>query len=560
MLPDSRRMGMAAPGPFWGDAMLLWRAMKTRKSLLPPMFALVAGAAATSGCAMFVSLPVTPGLAALSEEQVFAMAPPPEWPAPQIDNPATASINVSCGIGPRLSTGSLYAAVSVKGRPATGALPPLNISLVLDRSGSMHGEPFRNMLQAAETFVGQLRDGDRVSVVAFSDGLYLPAAPVIIDGNTRNLVIGGIRTLVDGGGTNLGGGLLAGLAQVFGAFNPWQVNQVVLFSDGQPNIGITSTSELSRIAARAAEHGVAVTTIGFGMEHDELLMQGMADASGGNYYYVDEPGDMPKIFQQEAGAILRTAARSTDVDLVLPPGIVLEDVIGYDYVNAGGHTYVRIGSVPHDQERFVVFRFQQGGGGQLPIGLVYSDLSRRGRFAVSCGPGYDGRMGGRDSWALQLAGRSEAAWGLSEAMSWADSGSEIFVISQIGYTRGIIATMRERLGPQALGEEDKMLLDAQMNLGLKVGTEATHSFMSGGINGLMNFGKQQAVSNATTAVAYNVDKTFHVRVRTTVQMNYMGSPGTRYVARGTPYKPRDHDASLRFKRARYSSYKMMRSR
>jgi hypothetical protein len=424
----------------------------------------------------------------------------------------------------------------------------------------MHGEPFRNMLIAAETFVGQLRDGDRVSVLAFSDGVYLNAPPVIIDPNTRNLVIASIRALVDGGGTYLSGGLLAGLAQVFSAFNPWQLNQVVLFTDGQPNIGITSSSELARIAARAAEHGVAVTTIGFGNEHDELLLQGMADASGGNYYYVDNPGDMSKIFQQEAGAILRTAARSTDVDLVLPPGITLEDAIGYDYVTAGGHTYVRIGSVPHDQERFVVFRFQGGNGGQLPIGLVYSDLARRGRFGVSCAPGYDARNGGRDAWALELAGRSEAAWGLQESMAWADSGSEVFVISQIGYTRGIIATMRERLGPQALGEEDKMLLDAQVNLGLKVGTEAAHSFMSGGLAGLTNFAKQQAVSNATTAVAYNIDKTFHVRVRLAVQTNYMGAPGTRYVAHSTPYTPRARDASLRFKRARYSSYKMMRSR
>jgi hypothetical protein len=374
------------------------------------------------------------------------------------------------------------------------------------------------------------------------------------------MVIGSIRTLVDGGGTNLGGGFLAGLAQVFGAFNPWQVNQVVLFSDGQPNIGITSSSELARIAARAAEHGVAVTTIGFGMDHDELLMQGMADASGGNYYYVDAPGDMSRIFQQEAGAILRSAARSTDVDLVLPPGITLEEAVGYDYVAAGGHTYVRIGSVPHDQERFVVFRFRGGNGGQIPIGLVYSDLARRGRFGVSCSPGYSGRDGGRDNWALELAGRAEAAWGLQESMAWADSGSEVFVISQIGYTRGIIEAMRERLGPQALSEEDKMLLDAQVNLGLKVGTQAAKSFMSGGVGGLMNFGKQQAVSNATTAVAYNVDKAFQSRVRITVQTNYNGASGTRYVARGTTYKPRDRDASLRFKRARYSSYRMMRTR
>ena len=60
-------------------------------------------------------------------------------------------------------------------------------------------------------------------VRAFSNGVYLAAPPVIIDGNTRNLVVGSIRTLVDGGGTNFSGGYLAGLAQVFGAFNPWQV-------------------------------------------------------------------------------------------------------------------------------------------------------------------------------------------------------------------------------------------------------------------------------------------------------------------------------------------------
>jgi hypothetical protein len=534
--------------------------MEKRKLLVPLLFAAFAAVAGTSGCAVFITLPVTPGLANLSEEQVFSMAPPPEWPAPQADNPQTASVGVSCGIGPRLSTGQLYAAVSVKGRPAATALAPLNVSLVLDRSGSMHGAPFRNMLIAAETFVGQLRDGDRLSVIAFSDGVYLAVPPVVIDGATRNVAVAGIRSLADGGGTNLGGGFLAGLAQVFGAFNPWQVNQVVLFSDGQPNIGITSSGELARIAARAAEHGVAVTTIGFGMDHDELLMQGMADASGGNYYYVDSPDDMPRIFQQEAGAILRTAARSTDVDLVLPPGVVLEDVMGYDYVSAGGHTYVRIGSVPHDQERYVVFRFSGGQGGQMPIGLVYSDLARRGRFGVSCAPVYEARNGGRDNWALELAGRAEAAWGLQESMAWADSGSEMFVISQIGYTRGIIEVMREKLGPQALAEEDKMLLDAQVNLGLKVGTQAEQSFMSGGVRGLMNFGAQQAASNASTAVSYNVDKAFKTRVRVSVQTNWHGSSGTRYVARGTTYKPRDRDGSLRFKRARYESYRRMRSR
>jgi hypothetical protein len=513
-----------------------------------------------AGCTVFVNLPTTPALQALTEEQVFAMAPAPDWPQPQVDNPATAAVDVACGVGPVTSSGVLYAAVSVRGRPPSAALAPLNVSLVLDRSGSMHGDPFRNMLLAAQAFVGQMRDGDRVSVIAFSDGVYQAVPPIVIDANTRQAALAGIATLSDGGGTFFSGGLLAGLAQVFGAFQAWQVNQVILFSDGQPNIGITSSQELARIAARAAERGVSVTTIGFGMDHDELLMQGIADASGGNYYYVDSPSDMSQIFQREAGAMLRSAARATDVEVTLPAGMILDDVIGYDYVVANGRVYIRMGSVPHDEERYVVLKMRPGPTGALPLGIVYSDLARRGRFGVACAPRMDARRGGSDLWALELAGRAEAAWGLGEAMAWADSGSEVFVISQLGYTRGIIAMLRENLGPQALAAEDQMLLDAQTQLGLNVAKGATNSFMSGGIGGLMNFGKDQVVSNATTVVAYKIDQAFRPRTRVAVAITFQGGGATRYVARGTTYKPRDREGSIRFKRARWKSYEMMRVR
>jgi hypothetical protein len=120
--------------------------------------------------------------------------------------------------------------------------------------------------------------------------------------------------------------------------------------------------------------------------------------------------------------------------------------------------------------------------------------------------------------------------------------------------------MREVLGQQALAEEDNMLLRAQVDLGLGVAEKAKSSFLSGGVNGLVGFGTKQAISNAETAVVYNVDKSFRARVRPTVAVSFQGQPGTRYVAHGTPYKPRGGDASLRFKRARWKSYEMMRVR
>ncbi|HEY4185912.1 MAG TPA: VWA domain-containing protein [Polyangia bacterium] len=521
---------------------------------------LTLGALSGAGCTVFVHLPTTPRLQNLSEEQVFAMAPAPEWPQPQADSPANAAVDISCGMGPRTSSGVLYAAVAVKGRPGGAALAPLNVSLVLDRSGSMAGAPFRDMVMAAETFINQMRDGDRVSVVAFSDGVWEVVPSIVIDPNTRAIAIGQVRALADGGGTYFSGGLLAGLAEVFGTYQEWQVNQVVLFSDGQPNIGITSSNELARIAARAAERGVSVTTIGFGQDHDELLMQGIADASGGNYDYVDSPDDMTRIFQRQAGAILRSASRATQIDLTIPAGLTLQDVVGYDYFLSGQHVFVNLGSVPHEEDRYAVFKFQASNGGNVPLDIVYSDLARRGRFGVSCALGYSSSAGGKDAWALELAGRAEAAWGLQEAMAWADSGSEVFVISQLGYTRGIIATLRENLGPTALSDEDKMLLGAQTELGMKVASGAANSFLSGGVGGLVNFGANTAVSNATTAVVYKVDQSFRPRVRVGVEVAFMGGSAMRYPSRGTPYKPHDHDASIRYKRARYRSYHMMRTR
>jgi hypothetical protein len=99
-----------------------------------------------------------------------------------------------------------------------------------------------------------------------------------------------------------------------------------------------------------------------------------------------------------------------------------------------------------------------------------------------------------------------------------------------------------------------------VNLGLGVAEKAKASLLSGGVSGLVSFGTKQAVSNAETAVVYNVDKSFRVRVRPTVAVTFQGSSGTRYVAHGTPYKPRSGDGSLRFKRARWKSYEMMRVR
>lgn len=515
--------------------------------------------AAGAGCAGGQRLPVTLHLETLTPDEVFARAPAAEWREPTFGDPAQAAVEVECGVSPQLAGGEVYAAVRVRGRAPRAAVAPLNVSLVLDRSGSMRGAPFQNMLLAAEAFVGRLRDGDRLSVVVFSDGVFEPVPPVVIDASSRQAAVAAIRALRHGGLTHLSAGLLAGLFDVWSHVDGWQVNHVVLLSDGQPNRGITDRTRLASLAASAAERGVGITSVGFGPEHDELLMQAIADAGGGAYHYVATADDIPAVFQREAADMLGVAARDTVVQVAPPPGTSIEDVLGQDYYLEGGRLWVRLGAVPHDQERFIVLRLRAGRAEAqaLPISVVGSDMAQRTRFGVACKPRLRATGGGDDRWVLELAGRAEGAWGLSEAMGWVDQGTEPLAIAQLGHTRGLVASMRDVLGPTALAEEDRQLEAAQVQLAAQVAAGAATAARAGGLGGLVEFGARTLVRSAATAAT---QVAFRPLVRAAVELSWYGRPARFLPARTQrPFKAAPGDRNRKNKAARFDAYQRMRA-
>ena len=109
-----------------------------------------------SACASLKPLPSSPHLEQLTEQSVFANAPAPEWAQVQAEDLAKASVDVTCGLSPVLANGSMYSAITVKGRQMEGQVAPLNVALVLDRSGSMRGDPFAGMFVCTAN-VEQLR-------------------------------------------------------------------------------------------------------------------------------------------------------------------------------------------------------------------------------------------------------------------------------------------------------------------------------------------------------------------------------------------------------------------
>jgi Ca-activated chloride channel homolog len=211
---------------------------------------------------------------------------------------------------------------------ATGARAPLNLSLVLDRSGSMHGEKLAAARDAAAFLGRRLAPEDTVTVVAYDGDVH-----TIADEHTpRAAVAHLIQQIEPGGSTNLSGGWLRG-RELIAAHSRGEkrgMNRVLLLTDGQANMGITDPQKLTGLAATAARTGVTTSTVGFGADYDEALLRAMADAGGGNTYYIERPDQAPGVFEEEIEGLLSLAAQNVAVE-IRPSDAVQLTTIWHDY-------------------------------------------------------------------------------------------------------------------------------------------------------------------------------------------------------------------------------------
>jgi len=183
------------------------------------------------------------------------------------------------------------------GTPSAAVRRRLNLSLVLDRSGSMAGAPLKQALRAAQSLVAQLADDDRLSIVIFDDTADTLLAP---DFAKEKAMIQALLGKVNAGGcTNLSGGWLAGCKHVKKHASGEQVNRVLLLTDGQANVGVTKNDVLLKTAREQAAEGVITTTLGFGSGFNEDLLIGMARAAEGNFYFIESPEDVAQVFKIE---------------------------------------------------------------------------------------------------------------------------------------------------------------------------------------------------------------------------------------------------------------------
>ncbi len=256
---------------------------------------------------------------------------------------------------------------------------PVNLALVIDRSGSMAGVKLARAKQAARALLEQLGPEDRLAIVHYgSDVRALPAAHV--DEASRARMRRYIDGIFDDGGTNIGAGLQAGRRQLASALGQFKVNRLVLVSDGQPTEGVTSESALARMAQNIRAEGISVSAIGVGDDFNEDLMQRISELGSGSYAYLQDASQLATIFQKDLQQAGTTVAQDVGLSLSVPSSAQISEVLGYRIERRGDAMWVPLPDFAAGQVERVVVRLSVDGPapGQIidvaSVRLSYRDL------------------------------------------------------------------------------------------------------------------------------------------------------------------------------------------
>lgn len=262
---------------------------------------------------------------------------PPVVEAPPIlSPPPSTNSNGSLSITTRLShpfvmmgTNDVYLTADIKAVEQKGSSrSPVNLALVIDRSGSMSGFKLNQAKQAARTLVGQLRSEDRLTIVHYGSDVKAMEG-IFATPENQDRLLAYIDGIWDDGGTNIGAGLSTGRDLLLKAKHDFKVNRMVLISDGQPTEGITDHSSLINIVREVRQAGISVSSIGVGTDFNEQLMESFAEVGAGAYAYLQDAAQLQQIFQKDLNAAGTQVARNVTITVKVPAGARLVRTLGY---------------------------------------------------------------------------------------------------------------------------------------------------------------------------------------------------------------------------------------
>jgi Ca-activated chloride channel family protein len=317
---------------------------------------------------------------------------------------------------------------------AGAARAPLNLALVIDRSGSMSGFKLNQAKLAAKQLVSQLRAVDRLALVHYGSDVKSQAGQQATEEGKRNM-LAYIDGIWDDGGTNIGAGVSTGRDLLMSSMAGFKVNRLVLISDGQPTEGMTDTSGLTELVRETRSHGISLSSIGVGSDFNEDLMQALAEVGAGAYAYLNDASQLATIFQKDLHQASTQVASGVTLALELPAGVELGEVLGYRSDVTGKTVRIFLPDFAAGQIERLVARVNVAPGSVgttldiAGIDLRYRDLLRDAQVAsearlsahVTADQAEVARN--RDGEATVFAARARSAWNTQQAADALKAGN-----------------------------------------------------------------------------------------------------------------------------------------
>lgn len=352
---------------------------------------------------------------------------------------------------------------------------PLNLSLVLDRSGSMHGDKLHFVKQAAAHVLDLLGPQDQASVTIYDDRVETIFPSGIMNEDNKLTAKQALSKVGSGSSTNLFGGWLRGCEQAAEGDNGHTLNRTLLLTDGLANVGEQNPVQLGRHAREIFVRGVSTSCFGVGHGYDEHLLELMANNGGGNFHFLETMNAIPLVFEREFEELTHTSLRETVIRIKLHEHIHAEVSAGYQVDREQDELKIELGNLYSGKPTFIYVQLKfdkeiKDGTIRIPVEIQGKDeadnpLSARNELEIHPVPASEEKTTNQDRPLMERFA----------TVDMADKANEAFKREKAGDRRGAHTIMETTFAthapnmPAAMQEKYKHLSE-ELLTGMDEGT------------------------------------------------------------------------------------------